>query len=238
MFLPLPAILLFPLTTALQITVPPKTITAVLPSSIAYELGTTKQSISFIKFDEHTTLQQIYTEYHHTTNHFAEALLKLNREGFIPNSCVVKWFTDPIVNLRERILIVKAVDKIKRVDSSLNVSTRIGIIEVKRDSMGLSLLEFTHRVIMATISPDYREMVLGAFSFELSRRNALRKLGAQIVSKDGVFIRVNFPLIERVIGSTQYSFIKITPSTTEDELITEYRYSRGEQPNLGNSILS
>jgi hypothetical protein len=101
-------------------------ITLELPEAVANELNMSR-SISFLKFDENTTLHQIYTEYQHTTNDLAKALLELIQKGVISTSLVKEGkLSNPLLNLDERIHIVEAVEQIQQVNSSMTTADRKG----------------------------------------------------------------------------------------------------------------
>jgi hypothetical protein len=142
-------------------------------------------------------------EFHQFSQGYDYALYKLNREGTLsPFLCV--WLSNPLLNLEERLHIFNAVEQIKQVDSPLSVIDLINIIEWKKVSMGMSLLEFTLEVLMNTRTPDYMKYMVEYESALIESKN---EISSQL-APPAPLIRVDLiPLIASAIGSPRFSFI-------------------------------
>jgi hypothetical protein len=93
----------------------------------------------------------------------ATPLIKLEREGRFSSFWVKQWFSNPALNLPGRLHIVNAVEQIKLVGSSLSDVELMRAIELKREAMGLSLFEFTRRVLMADKPAGFWQTVIDVF---------------------------------------------------------------------------
>jgi hypothetical protein len=212
----------------LAVTDPGPTVFVDLPDSIAAELG--NPSFQLIKIDDRTLTRLILDEYTvgiHSQISIMELFIMLTRhkdERKLSYDQVTRWYSDnyEFLFFNERINIVNALVSIRQASPSMADSYDcLNVFDWLRGSQ--SLLEFSRFVKYA----GYWKKATDSYLSRL--RDAQLKIDAQITNL-GAYIQVEIPQLIDSNGSGvyYYRFIKITPTTREEDM-----YEEGGNSNLG-----